>query len=296
MPNLIPLAIITLIWSGACILSALPFLLMQEFGLALKILSVGLFPAIFVFSFSVLAGLVSLKFHKGIVRGRFPREAFHPVYFCRRMYGAAWTQLYYFKPVYSVVLAIPMLKRLVFKLFGFTGAKNFTVYPDTWIRDLPLLDIGEGAYLANRATLGTNLVLTDGSIMVDRIAVGARSLIGHLCIIGTGAKVGEQVEIGLRTSLGIRVRVENRANIKPSCSINHGTVVGEEAEIGTMSLVGLKCVIGEKIKLPAGSNIPAGTVLLEQKEADRFFSSESADLKKYKEKVIEEYLQLAADA
>jgi hypothetical protein len=49
-----------------------------------------------------------------------------------------------------------------FRLFGYRGSMKFTVYPDTWIRDLPLLMFGEGAYVSNRATLRTNIVLSNG--------------------------------------------------------------------------------------------------------------------------------------
>ena len=35
--------------------------------------------------------------------------------------------------------------RDVFRIFGYRGSMDFTIYPDTWIRDLPLLDFGEGA-------------------------------------------------------------------------------------------------------------------------------------------------------
>jgi hypothetical protein len=69
------------------------------------------------------------------------------------MYGLCWTSLYYCKPVYHFCLCVPWLKALVFRLFGYRGDLNFTVYPDTWIRDLPLLDFGKGAYISNRATL-----------------------------------------------------------------------------------------------------------------------------------------------
>jgi hypothetical protein len=39
---------------------------------------------------------------------------------------------------------------------------TFTVYPDSWIRDLPLLPFGQGEYVANPSTIGTNIVLNKG--------------------------------------------------------------------------------------------------------------------------------------
>jgi hypothetical protein len=50
---------------------------------------------------------------------------------------------------------------LAFRLLGHRGSLDFKVDPDTWIRDLPLRDLGPGAYVSNRATLGTNMVLSN---------------------------------------------------------------------------------------------------------------------------------------
>ena len=62
---------------------------------------------------------------------------------------------------------------LALRLFGYKGSLDVTIYPDAWLRDLPLLDLSPGAYVANRATMGTNMVRPDGTILVDRITVGA---------------------------------------------------------------------------------------------------------------------------
>lgn len=286
MPNLLPLLIAALGWTVSILAAGLPLLMAHDGSLALQLLALAAAPAIFIVTFPTTLGLMSRPFQKGIIAGKFPREPFHKVYFSRRVYGACWTQVFYFKPVYSVILAIPVFKKLVFRLFGYKGQIDFTVYPDTWIRDLPLLKIEKGAYLANRATIGTNLVLTDGSILVQGVQLETRALVGHLCIIGTGARIGERAEIGMRSSIGIRVRVLTEANIKPHCAINHGTVVKERASIGTMSLVGMKCMIGENVRVPSGAIIPDGAVLQTQADCDRYFSSEVSDLVQYKERLL----------
>jgi len=286
MPSLISFVILLMIWLGSSLVAFIPLFFLDPWHAGRAILCFTLAPVLFCISFPLIAGTLSWPFQNGIVPGKFPRDSTHPVYFRRRMFGLCWTQVYYFKPVYAVVLAIPALKRVVFRLFGYKGSLNFTTYPDTWIRDLPLLKIAEGAYLANRATIGSNLVLTDGSILVDSVTIGKRSMVGHLCIIGTGVVLGDGVEIGMRSSIGIKVRIEDGANIKPHCAINHGTVIGKNAEVGIMSLVGVKCVIGDGVKLHAGSNIPNGTVLLTQRDVEQYFSSETSSLRKHRETLL----------
>src|SRR5690606_32657555 len=101
----------------------------------------------------LISGLLSCPFQSAIIPGRFPRDLGESIYARRRLYGLCWTLVYYCKPVYAGWLAVPALKRLLFRLFGYRGPTDFTVYPDTWIRDLPLLHFGSGVYVANRATL-----------------------------------------------------------------------------------------------------------------------------------------------
>ncbi len=273
-------------WMCAAVVSTLP-LLLSPANIAIQILFIALVPVLFMLSFASTLGLISWRFQKGIIPGRFPRDTKHPIYFCRRIYGTCWTQIFYFKPLYAAVLAIPAFKKMTLKLFGMKGNLNFTVYPDTWIRDLPLLNLGSGAYLANRATIGTNVVLSDGSILVDGITIGDNALIGHLSIIGAGSKIGEKAEIGLRATLGIRVKIEKGADVKPQCSINHAAVIGEGASVGAMSFIGLRCVIGPGIKVPPGSNIPNGKILRSQSDCDKYFSMETADLEKHRLRILQ---------
>jgi carbonic anhydrase/acetyltransferase-like protein (isoleucine patch superfamily) len=291
MYNLLPIMIISSIWMTSSIAALVPLLsLSPRSSIVAHLLAVGIAPIIFSVVFPIIAGLISLPFQRGIVSGRFPREPYHKVYFCRRVFGGCWAQLFYFKPVYSFVLAIPIFRSFVFWLFGYRGSPDFTVYPDTWIRDLPVLKISEGAYLANRATIGTNIVLTDGSILVETIRIRRKALIGHLCIIGTGSTIGESAEIGLRSSIGIRTRIGDKANIKPSTSISHGTTIGEGTIVGTMSYVGTKCYVGAGVKLPAGSVIPDGAVVNTQEEADTYFSSEKSTLVAHRNELLNKLL------
>ena len=282
MANLLPFFIISLIWVGSVLISSTPYLVIKPDVLWKQYMLIATFIPSFIISFVVISGLLSRFAQKGIIRGKFPSEPFHPVYFLRRIYGACWTQLYYFKPLYAIVLAIPILRKLTFRLFGYKESCEFVVYPDTWIRDLPVLKIGKGAYLSNRATIGTNICLSDGNILVDQVLVEDGGLVGHLTMLAPGAKIGNKTEIGVGVAIGIRSRIFANAKVNPGCVINHGAVVGEGAEVGTHSYVGIKATIGKNIKIPGGANIPAGAIIETQDDVNKYFNSETDRLRRRK--------------
>lgn len=207
-------------------------------------------PLLYAVLFALTAGVLSLPFHKCIVKGKFPRDVRHPVYRGRRLYGTCWTALYYFKPVYYLVLTLPCLKWMTFRLFGYEGQMDFTVYPDTWIRDLPLLDFGKGVYVANRATLGTNMPLKNGMILVDGIQIGPGTLIGHLTLIGAGVSIEENVEIESGCAIGIQVKIGANARIGAACGLNHFCNIGEQSVVGAGTRVGLRARVhaGERVE------------------------------------------------
>ncbi len=105
---------------------------------------------------------------------------------------------------------------MTFRLFGYRGQMDFTVYPDTWIRDLPLLKFGKAAYLANRSTIGTNMALSNGKILVDTIEVGENATVGHLTMLAPGVSVGANSEVGAGCEIGIRVRIGSESLIQPA--------------------------------------------------------------------------------
>jgi len=231
-------------------------------------------PAVFGASHAIVAGLLSRLFQHGIRRGKFPRDLRDKVYGPRRLYSLCWTSLYYFTPVYFSVLSIPILKRIVFRLFGYKGSMKFTTYPDTWLRDLPLLLIGENAYLSNKATLGTNMCLMDGTILVDTVTVEKNAIVGHLPMLAPGSYIGEGAEVGVGVCIGMGVRLMKGSKVGPNSVLNHGTVLGENAEVGTMSYVGVRVVVGDHVKIPGGANIPSGAKILSQQDVEKYLSSE----------------------
>ncbi len=213
-------------------------------------------PLAYAFVFCLVAGLLCIPHRKGIIPGKFPRDVGHPVYFDRRMYGLCWTSLFYFKPVYYLALTIPTLKTMTFRLFGYRGSMDFTTYPDTWIRDLPLLDLGEGAYIANRATLGTNLALPTGEIMVAPISIGKNGLVGHLVAIACGTSLGEGSEIGACAAVGYRTTIGSNTQVSAKCAVEHGVVIGDDCTIGTSSYIGSASRVAKGVNVLPGSTIP----------------------------------------
>ena len=278
MPNLLPLILISTIWLGAFLTAATPFVVLETQSLAVKYLCLASFPFLFFASFILISGAMSLLGQKGIIQGTFPRKPFDKIYLRRRIFGACWTQVFYFKPLYGVALTIPILKKILFRLFGYRHQTQFTLYPDTWIRDLPLLKFGEGAYLANRATIGTNICLSNGSILVDSIEVDTKGLVGHLAVLAPGVKIGKYAEVGVSATIAIRTKLCDGSKVHPCCMINHGAVIGEETKVGTMSYIGIKAVLGPKLNIPAGTNLPSGTIIQTQDEMQNFFRAETKQI------------------
>ena len=279
MPNFLPGLLISLIWIIPAFIALAPTYVFEPNSLFFKFATLAIAFPLFAISFLLVAGLLSLPTHKKIIRGRFPRKPFHRVYFWRRIYGCCWTNVFYFKPLYFILLTIPVLRKSLFRLFGYKGPLNFTVYPDTWIRDLPLLYLGENSYCSNRSTLGTNMCLQDGTILVDRVHLGDRTVLGHLSMIAPGVKLENDVEVGSGVALGIRCRMKNGSRIGAGSSVNHGSIFGARSETGGHSHIGLRVEIGDDIKVPAGANIPAGAVITTQADMDRYISSENQVLR-----------------
>ena len=213
-------------------------------------------PLVYLLSLVICAGLVARAVAHRIVEGRFPRDASTAAYRARLVYGAAWTTIFYSKPVLHAVLSCGLLRKVVFRLFGYQGSTAFTAYPDTWMRDLRLLDFGEGVYISNRATLGTNMVLSNGLIFVGGIRIGESALVGHLAMVGPGCSIGARSELGVGAALGMQVRIDEDVHVGPRTTVNHGAVLHRGVRLGTGCSVGRKAVVGPGVHLPDGSVVP----------------------------------------
>ncbi len=223
-------------------------------------------PAVFVVIYVFTAGGLARLTLGSIMAGKFARDLGHFIYGPRRLYAICWTAIYYCSPVYHAVLAVPALKHITFRLFGYRGSTAFTTYPDTWLRDLPLLDIGEGAYLSNRATISPNMCLQNGKILIAPVTIGAGAMVGHGTLVAPGVTVGAQSEIGVAGKIGIGVKIGANARIGHSVTLDHGSVIGSRCDIGTRAYIGRNTVIREELVVPPGAVIPAKLTLRTQEE------------------------------
>lgn len=192
--------------------------------------------------FLATAIALSLPHQSRVVEGRMPVDTAVPAYFHRRLYGLCWTTVFYSGPIYYLALSIPSLRRALFFGFGYRGSMDFTVYPDTWIRDLPLLDIGEGSYLSNKATIGTNMIfLRNGRkwIEVGSIRLGPRVMVGHMALLGPGVEIGADALVGVVARIGRRVAVGAGAVVGDGASIDHGASIASAASVRACCYVGM---------------------------------------------------------
>ena len=127
------------------------------------------------------------------------------------------------------------------------------MYPDTWIRDLPLLHIEDGVYVSNRATLGTNIVLSNGFLLVDSVTLRSNSLVGHLALLAPGVELQAAAEVGVGTGIGIRTQLGPHSFVGPCSLIEHGVHLGANTAVGAHSYIGSGSVVPDNLRLPAGT-------------------------------------------
>jgi UDP-3-O-[3-hydroxymyristoyl] glucosamine N-acyltransferase len=153
---------------------------------------------------------------------------------------------------------------------------NFTVYPDTWIRDLPILTFEDNAYVSNRATLGTNIVLSNGFLLVAPITLRAGALVGHLAMLAPGVELGPGAEVAVGCGVGIKAKLGADSFVGPCCVIEHGVSLGRNTRIGTYSYVGSGSVVLDGIKVPPATVVPPRTKIIEAIQSQRTSRQEDA--------------------
>lgn len=224
--------------------------------------------ALWALVFLILAGALSLPHQFAVVAGKVRRDVSNRLYFHRRLYGLCWTAVFYNKPAYFLCLNMPFLRWMVFRLFGYRASMNFTVYPDTWIRDLPLLYFEDGVYVSNRATLGTNMVLSNGFLLVDGITLRANALVGHLVMLAPGVTLERGAEVGVGSAIGIRTTLEAGAFVGPCCVIEHGVRICKDASVSAHSYVGSRARVSEGVQLPPAAKILPRTTVSDVREGE----------------------------
>lgn len=252
-------------------------------------------PVLFLLVFSVLCGLLSIPGRKYIRKGKVNRDLNNKEYAMRRLHAVPWTLMYYCSPIYFVILSVPLLKRVVFRLFGYKDSLDFNLHPDTWIRDLPVLHVGKGSYLANKSSVATNMVLMHGMLLVDDVTIGENSCVGMSAMVGPGTRMGNSTFVDTAAMTGLRCWFKDNVKVGEAAGVQHGVVVEENSKIGPGSIIGLRCKIGPNIKIPEGSHIHAGVRIRTQQEAESYFSEETGSLTRLRSKLIGKARDLMAD-
>jgi carbonic anhydrase/acetyltransferase-like protein (isoleucine patch superfamily) len=234
-----------------------------------QLLAAFFLPLVWTLTFLLTAGLLSLSHQFSVRPGKFRRDVSDRFYFHRRLYGLCWAAVFYNKPAYFLCLSFPLLKWITFRLFGYRGTMNFTVYPDTWIRDLPILTFEDGAYVSNRATLGTNAVRSNGFLLVAPITLRSKALVGHLAMLAPGVELGPGAEVAVGVSVGIKAKLSSGSFVGPCCAIGHGVRLGQNAAIGAYSVIESGSVILDDVKLPTATVIPTRTRIVDTLYAQR---------------------------
>lgn len=223
----------------------------------LRILVAALSPLLYGFVYAGTAGILSLPHQRYIREGKLPRDLADWRYFHRRLYGLCWTSVYYMTPLLLVATSVPWAQNALLRLFGYRGSSKLTTYPDTWIRDLPLLRFADGVYLSNKATIGTNIVLANGKILIGAIAVGAHSCIGHLVMLAPGVIIGARVDVGVGAAIGIKSVIGDDTTVGAETVVEHGVIIGSRVKIGIRSFVGSRAFIGDGLVIPPATLIPS---------------------------------------
>ncbi|HVJ91133.1 MAG TPA: hypothetical protein VM580_15125 [Labilithrix sp.] len=239
------------------------------FSGVLRMATIAMSPILYALLFVTFAGVLARLHARYVVAGKFARDTGTELYFHRRLYGLCWTSVCYFVPIYAVALSVPFLKKVLFRLFGYEGSLDFVTYPDTWIRDLPLLRIEKGAHLSSKATIGTNVVLNDGTVLVGPVHVSEGGLVGHLAMLAPGVSMGPRAQVGVGVAVGINSRLMAGAQVGPGALIEHNVVVGENTRVGAKAYVGTRSKLGPNLVIPGGAVIPPNSTLETQEDVSR---------------------------
>ena len=198
------------------------------------------------------------KHVQNIKAGRFKRDRKDADYRSRIIYAEKLRSFVYNPALMNDILSDWYLKQLFFRTFGYKGSLDFTIYPNAWLRDLPLLDIGEGCYLADNILLGTNMVSHNQKFIdVGPISIGDRTIFNQRCAVGNDVNIGKDCRIGFSVGIGIKSNVGDNVNVGEYSFIAHGVKIGKNVTIGQCSHIGNMSIIAEGVTLPDNTKIPA---------------------------------------
>lgn len=202
--------------------------------------------------------------------GKFERDQTIKDYKDRVDYTMELRKFLYNPAVLNVIFTDQDLKTSFFRTFGYQGKVNFTIYPKCWLRDLPLLDIGDNVYLGDNILLGTNQVTPDQkSLLVGKITIGDNCIFNQGCSVAGKTTIGEDGIIGFEVAIGFRNSIGRRVNIGERSTVGHGNRIGENVTIGYHSKIGHFCVIEDGVELKEMTEIPSYSLVTKDGIFDR---------------------------
>lgn len=193
-----------------------------------------------------------------IKSGRFDRDANCNDYADRKIYTKYLRMFVYDPSTMNLIWSDHDLKVLFLETFGYKGSVDFTIYPDAWLRDLPLLNIGKGTYLGDGILLGTNQVSPDQkTLQVGQITIGEYCVFNQRCMIGYDTTIGDNSKFGIETGIGIKCKISDDCQLGDRVSVGHFTRVGSNVTLGNHCKVGNFCIIDEGVVVDEYTEIPS---------------------------------------
>lgn len=193
-----------------------------------------------------------------IKAGKFVRDNNNPDYNDRLIYTKVLRTFLYNPAVLNVIFGDQAMKEKFFRAFGYRGKVNFTIYPKCWLRDLPLLDIGENVYLGDNILLGTNQVSPDQkNLLVGKIKIGDNCIFNQGCTVGGKTNIGNDCIIGFESAIGFANTIGENCKIGERVTIGHCNKIGSNVNIGFMCKIGRFCIIDEGVEIEEMSEIPS---------------------------------------
>lgn len=200
-----------------------------------------------------------------IKAGKFVRDTHNPDYNDRIIYTKELRNFLYNPAVLNVVFGEQELKEKFFRAFGYKGSVNFTIYPKCWLRDLPLLDIGENVYLGDNILLGTNQVTPDQKdLVVGTIKIGDNCIFNQGCTVGGKSSIGNDCIIGFETAMGFGNTIGDNTQLGERVTIGHCNKIGSNVTVGYMAKIGRFCIIEDGVEIGEMAEIPSYSLVTKE--------------------------------
>jgi acetyltransferase-like isoleucine patch superfamily enzyme len=238
-------------WAGGAYFmawSALPLLLVPRLGII-----PGIIIAMLLMPWSSLAGMALLhRLLPASETGRFRMFADRGSVRWALKGWAPGLFLTVFQPVFFLSAGF---QRLALRAFGASLGAGAWVTSRTIVREPHHIRIGPRALLGEHAHLACSYQPRPGTLVVERIEIGAETLIGAYCILAAGVRVGAHCVVEHAVDMAAHVQVGDDSRIGSRTSIYNG------ARIGSRVRIGKHCVILAGVTVADDAIIPDGMMV-----------------------------------